>query len=198
MWNCRVRNRAWVPPDTPHPSCTARYRAGGASGSCSLVSATRVQPAWPCWSWRIHHGQPDWITERERDSSHTRQASSEEHTARSVISVSSCSSPQSWLPHRAPRRLARYPPWMCAASFQARRRRLSLSVSTPLPCVSHGHWRRIPQTQQKDGVATSRRRALDAGLVLDYQTTRDARLLCDRDTVPTLSHVAQSVCPQVI
>jgi hypothetical protein len=47
-------------------------------------------------------------------------------------------------------------------------------------------------------VATSRRRALDAALVLDYQTTRDARFLCDRDTVPTFSHVAQSVCPQVI
>jgi hypothetical protein len=57
---------------------------------------------------------------------------------------------------------------------------------------------KIPQTQQKDGVATSRRRALDAALVLDYQTTRDARFLCDRDTVPTFSHVAQSVCPQVI
>jgi len=54
-----------------------------------------------------------------------------------------------------------------------------------------------PQTKQKDGVATSRRRALDAALVLDYLVTHDARVLCDRDTTPACPHAVQSVCPQV-
>jgi len=46
-------------------------------------------------------------------------------------------------------------------------------------------------------VATSRRRALDAALVLDYRITHDARVLCDRDATPACAHVVRSVCPQV-
>ena len=69
---------------------------------------------------------------------------------------------------------------------------------TPTPNVGHLIQNlKIPQTKQKDGVATSRRRALDAALVLDYLVTHDARVLCDRDTTPTCPHAVQSVCPQV-
>jgi hypothetical protein len=50
---------------------------------------------------------------------------------------------------------------------------------------------------KKDGVVTSRRRALDAALVLDYLITHDAHFLCDRDTTPACAHVVQSVCSQV-
>jgi len=46
-------------------------------------------------------------------------------------------------------------------------------------------------------VVTSRRRAPDAALVLDYLITHDARFLCDRDTVPACAHVVQSICLQV-
>ena len=46
------------------------------------------------------------------------------------------------------------------------------------------------------GVVTSRR-ALDAALVLDNQTTHEDHFSCDRDGKPTCSHVAQPVCPQV-
>ena len=49
----------------------------------------------------------------------------------------------------------------------------------------------------KYGVVTSRRRALDAALVLDYLITHDAHFLCDRDTTPACAHVVQSVCSQV-
>ena len=55
----------------------------------------------------------------------------------------------------------------------------------------------IPQRQKRWGVVTSRRRALDAALVLDYLITHDAHFLCDRDTMPACAHVVQSVCPQV-
>ena len=54
-----------------------------------------------------------------------------------------------------------------------------------------------PQRQKRWGVVTSRRRALDAALVLDYLITHDAHFLCDRDTMPACAHVAQSVCSQV-
>ena len=43
----------------------------------------------------------------------------------------------------------------------------------------------------------SRRRALDAALVLDYLITHDAHFLCDRDTMPACAHVVQSICLQV-
>ena len=46
-------------------------------------------------------------------------------------------------------------------------------------------------------MVTSRRRALDAALVLDYLITHDAHFLCDRDTMPACAHVVQSVCSQV-
>ena len=46
-------------------------------------------------------------------------------------------------------------------------------------------------------MVTSRRRALDAALVLDYLITHDAHFLCDRDTTPACAHVVQSVCSQV-
>ena len=41
------------------------------------------------------------------------------------------------------------------------------------------------------------RRALDAALVLDNLTTHEDNFSCDRDGMPTCSHVAQPVCPQV-
>ena len=54
-----------------------------------------------------------------------------------------------------------------------------------------------PQRQKRWSVVTSRRRAPDAALVLDYLITHDARFLCDRDTVPACAHVVQSICLQV-
>ena len=41
------------------------------------------------------------------------------------------------------------------------------------------------------------RRALDAALALDDLATHEDHRLCVRDSMPTSSHVAQSVCLQV-
>ena len=55
----------------------------------------------------------------------------------------------------------------------------------------------IRKDKKRWGVVTSRRRALDAALVLDYLITHDAHFLCDRDTMPACAHVVQSICLQV-
>ena len=61
----------------------------------------------------------------------------------------------------------------------------------------HCEVKKSPQRQKRWSVVTSRRRAPDAALVLDYLITHDARFLCDRDTVPACAHVVQSICLQV-
>jgi hypothetical protein len=56
---------------------------------------------------------------------------------------------------------------------------------------------KIRKDKKRWGVVTSRRRALDAALVLDYMITHDAHFLCDRDTMPACAHAVQSICQQV-
>ena len=54
-----------------------------------------------------------------------------------------------------------------------------------------------PQRQTKWGVVTSCR-PMDAALVLDDLTTIKDQCLCIRDGITTCTHVAQSVCLQVL